>query len=933
MFRIWLGVAALAASWVMGSDYLFPVHVISWLVVVGFGAVLLADGRWRLPGRRELLVSLALLHGPLLLGPWQVRTAALLMMVGIGVELLGSRRRRTAAGPHPGPLSQGEGPGGGAAGVSPVPGGLGELPAPTSDFRLPTSVGRGAFVAGAVMMAQWPAMVLYTWQTARSHGLPPPLPWLIAGVLRLTGVEAGASGTTIGIHASRQPLRLAATWEVLLDPATFCFFVGGLVVLGLIGYSRLPRGTRTAAWIGAVRWLALAVVLWLPLRFALIGTLLVHRTVRATWEWPLNVMDQMLSPWVLLGMLVPLAALCWRLVRLPSATGVSPVPGPHPEGEGTAGASPAAQGPTSNAPGPTCDIQRPTFPRYAAAVALAALAAVLATVAVRWVPVGAERQGRVMFVERHSHWEPTQRPYDTKWYGEPSGYNYAAVYRYLAQYYDMSRLLKDEAIDDETLGRCDVLIIKTPTSRYSADEIDAVERFVRGGGGLLLVGEHTNVFRSGAYLNDIARRFDITFRHDLLFGMEDPYIQDYAPPWVPHPVVANMPPMQFAVSGSINPGTSLGRAVIRDAGLWSLRPDYNTENYFPVPQHRPDMRFGAFIECWSTTAGGGRVLAFGDSTVWSNFTTFEPGKTELLRGMVNWLNRRSVFDAAWLSVTLRGVLWLGAIAAGLAASWLLWGYCDAWLTVVAAGAAGWTLASLAVAGYTHAAMTVPVRKPDAALKHVVIDRELSEVPMSRTGFIQGGGAGYGMIEQWIPRVGVHARRETGRAVFSGDALVVICPSRSVPPWYRKGLKRFVADGGDLMVIDSPANAGSTAASLLWPFGLSIEHGQAWQGTLTMADGWPGFRVEQALEVVGGGPVARLGELPVAAVTEHGRGRVIGVGFGPALNDESLGAQWDLEPDTALRARYEVLFQLTRLLVEGTPPRVPPGRAEAERPGL
>ena len=33
------------------------------------------------------------------------------------------------------------------------------------------------------------------------------------------------------MHSMRQAHRLGATWELLLDPATFWFFVGGLTVL------------------------------------------------------------------------------------------------------------------------------------------------------------------------------------------------------------------------------------------------------------------------------------------------------------------------------------------------------------------------------------------------------------------------------------------------------------------------------------------------------------------------------------------------------------------------------------------------------------------------------------------------------------------------------------------------------------------------------
>ena len=120
-------------------------------------------------------------------------------------------------------------------------------------------------------------------------------------------------------------------------------------------------------------------------------------------------------------------------------------------------------------------------------------------------------------VERHSSWEPTTEPYRTKVYGEAGSYNYAAIYEYCSQFYDMSQLLQDKPIDDAALEQCDILIIKTPTSRYAPEEVEAVVRFVQQGGSLLMIGDHTNVFNMNTYLNDIARHFGFTFRNDLLF--------------------------------------------------------------------------------------------------------------------------------------------------------------------------------------------------------------------------------------------------------------------------------------------------------------------------------------------------------------------------------------------------------------------------------
>ena len=56
----------------------------------------------------------------------------------------------------------------------------------------------------------------------------------------------------------------------------------------------------------------------------------------------------------------------------------------------------------------------------------------------------------------------------------------------------MLRDLKYQEIDDETLSKCDVLVIKIPNARYSPTRPTAVLRFVEQGGGLLLIGDHTN---------------------------------------------------------------------------------------------------------------------------------------------------------------------------------------------------------------------------------------------------------------------------------------------------------------------------------------------------------------------------------------------------------------------------------------------------------
>ncbi|MFZ5829859.1 MAG: hypothetical protein ACOY3P_07215, partial [Planctomycetota bacterium] len=450
---------------------------------------------------------------------------------------------------------------------------------------------------------------------------------------------------------------------------------------------------------------------------------------------------------------------------------------------------------------------------------------------------------------------------------------------------------------------------------------------VEEGGNLLLVGDHTNFERGTTVLNDITRSMGFVLRPDLLFSFGPaPYEQHVAPAPAAHPAV-KYEPTDFAVSCSIAPGLSLGRAAIQSSGLWSMGPEYHFENFHPVPQHCPQMRAGAFIQLWDTHYGRGRVLAFTDSTIFSNFALPQPGKAELMLGMVEYLNH----SRAW---PLWPVFYLLAAVAAAAAVWLARGSNLPLGAVLAAALLGWTLGSEGVAAWHARSMPRPPRvRP---LKQVVVDRGLSHVPLVKGAFPQGGEQGYGLMEMWLPRLGYFTTRGSGPSAFTGDVLVIINPSEPVTDDYRTRIERFVAGGGRLLVLDTPENTRSTANAVLWPFPLRFERGQPWQGVLTISGGWPGLRVEQAWEVSGGETLARFGERPVAAIAPHGRGRVMAIGFGSTFNDPRMGEMWMLEPTAEVRTRYEVLDALVRRLVEerpiAAPANAPPGPA-AELPAL
>ncbi len=123
---------------------------------------------------------------------------------------------------------------------------------------------------------------------------------MLAGVATLLGIDATADGSTIVMHSMRQVHRLAATWELLLDPATLLFFVGGATMLaygaavpatatdvGEIACRLRRRTTIGESWITGLRTLTLVVVLWLPVRAGLLMALYLHRVLRSDPDRPL----------------------------------------------------------------------------------------------------------------------------------------------------------------------------------------------------------------------------------------------------------------------------------------------------------------------------------------------------------------------------------------------------------------------------------------------------------------------------------------------------------------------------------------------------------------------------------------------------------------------------------------------------------------------
>jgi hypothetical protein len=193
---------------------------------------------------------------------------------------------------------------------------------------------------------------------------------------------------------------------------------------------------------------------------------------------------------------------------------------------------------------------------------------------------GSEKQGRVLIDEKHSNWEWTTEEYDTRWFGEKSGYNYYSLYSYLNSYYYVDRNF--EQITPKLLSNYDILVVKTPTEPFSPDEVESIEHFVSSGGGLFLISDHTNVFGMSTYINPVAEKFGLHFRYDATYDLNSGSLSEYRPPRIlPHPIVQYMPPFLFATSCTLEAPLQTDNVII-GYDLKSIHLDYSQTDFFPA---------------------------------------------------------------------------------------------------------------------------------------------------------------------------------------------------------------------------------------------------------------------------------------------------------------------------------------------------------------
>ncbi len=436
---------------------------------------------------------------------------------------------------------------------------------------------------------------------------------------------------------------------------------------------------------------------------------------------------------------------------------------------------------------------------------------------------GVLKPGRVLIDEYHSQWEDTTRPLDTDWYGLLSTYNYYSWARWLGYHYQVSTNT-NTTLTSQLLSDYDILILKCPTESYSAEEVQSIKSFVEVGGGLYLIGDHTNVFGMNTFLNQVLEEFGLRFKTDATYELGTGNLTVYTPdPFFSHPVIRHVSRFDFMTSCTLEPTSVLSSARIENIiignRIISEPGTYSTENFFRESVASADSEFGYLLQAAAIKYGDGRVVAFTDSTVFSSFCLFTDGYPSFTLGVMDYLNRTNTSD--YLTIVLLFIMVLSLVTLFVILR-RQHKYMILWMSLFA-GLLAFSLAAPLCFSLADHAYPVPLAQQE--YPSVWFDQQHASynISVKPTASLGSSSSNYGTFFVWTQRVGYVPSLGSSleQATATSDVIVFINPNQSFSDLELQLVASYLEKGGRILLMDSIMNPQSTANELLGTYGMWI----------------------------------------------------------------------------------------------------------------
>lgn len=416
-------------------------------------------------------------------------------------------------------------------------------------------------------------------------------------------------------------------------------------------------------------------------------------------------------------------------------------------------------------------------------------------------------------------------------------------------------------------NHADVVVVFNLMHKFKPEEKRQIWEFVRKGGGLLAVGDHTGTTAIREPFNDLLEPVNAEFNFDCAMPIQRGWAGGMQ--WFPHYTTAAL---ESEADNQIVVGASLtlrapARPLLVGRHGWSDKGDLQNKagGYLGDRHFSPDERLGDVILVATANYGAGRVMVFGDTSTFQNGALARAG--DYVEAIFRWF----VAPRSWLPPAL-SALGLGMIL--ISAGWLLVARRTAAPAIVVVLFVGLYLGDVAsgIAGRVAAKRAIQPQTGDALI-------DASHLSRCDADLWEQDGLG-GLIENlmrkgYMPSVATHFSPEL---ILSNKLVFLVAPAEPLRPKEVAIYDEFVRSGGQLFIC-AGYEESSGCKPLLERFGFQVRNlplGLAPPGTnaarVEFLGAWPVVPPATDCEVL-----CRWEDYPLIVAHSYGRGRVVVIG--------------------------------------------------------
>lgn len=220
--------------------------------------------------------------------------------------------------------------------------------------------------------------------------------------------------------------------------------------------------------------------------------------------------------------------------------------------------------------------------------------------------------------------------------------------------YPYSQLTYTEADERLTLERLDgfkilfINLVSSDNPDFTADEIDAIHEWIRGGGGLLMITDHTNVYYHAQRVNPILQPMGIEMLYHTALDSPPEYaVQGGA--WIkirhylPHPVTKDVKVASYQTGGPFQ--TEHGVGFLSENGWGDFWIESEEEPGFYGNWRKEEGEpTGPLPVVVAAEYGEGRVVVIGDQNVFGDEWIYVGNNWELAANSFEWLAKNENAD-------------------------------------------------------------------------------------------------------------------------------------------------------------------------------------------------------------------------------------------------------------------------------------------------